>query len=1035
MNSKLIFFFALCSISFLSTSETTSTMTLGSPYLSLNQSFAPGSLYKRDMFPPPPQAVLTYTCQEPRPLAEESYNDLLRAISQKSSSDFQNAYSVALSISSDFYQHGLKTLKDVSFLAVEKFLWGLTRLWSSLILASFSALWWLVSNFTTPVFCLALLYTVTRFMVKTVSFLFGGLPIWIISIAFSLLKKSFSALRSTPKCLYEKAIDGFKSFTIPQSPPKSCVIPITHASGNHAGYASCVKLYNGENALMTATHVLRDCPNAVAISAKGLKTRIPLAEFKTIAKSDKGDVTLLRGPPNWEGLLGCKAANVITAANLAKCKASIYSFERDGWVSGYAEIVGSEGTDVMVLSHTEGGHSGSPYFNGKTILGVHSGASATGNYNLMAPIPSLPGLTSPTYVFETTAPQGRVFAQEDITEIESLYAQAVERSNKMKNFKSKTGTNWGDMEDDEDIFFESKEDLPGKRSARRRPRNKRRRQLHPKDKQRRWKRDDGENNLISGGEDKSREHREESDRGDFRESDENSKVPPQKSPKETAGEFERYFSSLYNWEVPTSPREVPGFRHCGKLPQYYHPKQKEESSWGKTLVGNHPALGEKTSGFGWPKFGPEAELKSLRLQASRWLERAQSAEIPSDAERERVIQKTADVYHPCQTNGPAATRGGTLTWNNFMIDFKQAVFSLEFDAGIGVPYIAYGKPTHRGWVENQTLLPVLAQLTFIRLQKMLEVSFEDMGPEELIRNGLCDPIRLFVKGEPHKQAKLDEGRYRLIMSVSLVDQLVARVLFQNQNKREIALWRAIPSKPGFGLSTDEQVLDFVKGLARQVGTTTTEVVANWKNYLTPTDCSGFDWSVADWMLHDDMIVRNRLTIDLNPVTERLRSCWLRCVSNSVLCLSDGTLLAQTHPGVQKSGSYNTSSSNSRIRVMAAFHTGAAWAMAMGDDALESNPADLAAYKRLGFKVEVSGQLEFCSHIFRAPDLALPVNENKMIYKLIYGYNPGSGNAEVVSNYLAACFSVLNELRHDPASVELLYSWLVDPVLPQKIPGE
>nr|QOY46986.1 RNA-dependent RNA polymerase [Turnip yellows virus] len=1035
MSSKLIFFFALCSISFLSTSETTSTMTLGSPYLSLNQSFVPGSLYKRDMLPPPPQAVLTYTCQEPRPLVDESYNDLLRAISQKSSSDFQNVYSLALNISSDFCLLGLEMLKDASFLAVEKSLWGLTRLWSSLILASFSALWWLVSNFTTPVFCLALLYTVTRFMVKTVSFLFGGLPIWIISIVFSLLKKSFSALRSTPKCLYEKAIDGFKSFTIPQSPPKSCVIPITHASGNHAGYASCVKLYNGENALMTATHVLRDCPNAVAISAKGLKTRIPLAEFKTIAKSDKGDVTLLRGPPNWEGLLGCKAANVITAANLAKCKASIYSFERDGWVSGYAEIVGSEGTDVMVLSHTEGGHSGSPYFNGKTILGVHSGASATGNYNLMAPIPSLPGLTSPTYVFETTAPQGRVFAQEDIAEIESLYAQAVERSNKMKNFKSKTGMNWGDMEDDEDIFYESKEDFSGKRSARRRPRNKRRRQLHPKDKQRRWERDDGENNLISSGKDKSREHREESGRTDLRESDEDTKTQPQKSPKETAGEFERYFSSLYNWEVSTSPCEVPGFRHCGKLPQYYHPKQKEESRWGKTLIGIHPALGEKTSGFGWPKFGPEAELKSLRLQASRWLERAQSAEIPSDAERERVIQKTADVYHPCQTNGPAATRGGTLTWNNFMIDFKQAVFSLEFDAGIGVPYIAYGKPTHRGWVEDQKLLPVLAQLTFIRLQKMLEVNFEAMGPEELIRNGLCDPIRLFVKGEPHKQAKLDEGRYRLIMSVSLVDQLVARVLFQNQNKREIALWRAVPSKPGFGLSTDEQVLDFVNCLARQVGTTTHEVITNWKDYLTPTDCSGFDWSVADWMLHDDMIVRNRLTIDLNPVTERLRSCWLRCVSNSVLCLSDGTLLAQTHPGVQKSGSYNTSSSNSRIRVMAAFHTGAAWAMAMGDDALESNPADLAAYKRLGFKVEVSGQLEFCSHIFRAPDLALPVNENKMIYKLIYGYNPGSGNAEVVSNYLAACFSVLNELRHDPASVELLYSWLVDPVLPQKIPGE
>lgn len=457
MNSKLMFFFALCSISFLSTSETTSTMMSGSPYLPLNQSFVPGSLYKRDMLPPPPQAVLTYTCQEPRPLAEESYNDLLRAISQKGSSDFQNVYSLALNISSDFCLLGLEMLKDASFLAVEKFLWGLTRLWSSLMLASFSALWWLMSNFTTPVFCLALLYTVTRFMVKMVSFLFGGLPIWIISIAFSLLKKSFSALRSTPKCLYEKAIDGFKSFTIPQSPPKTCVIPITHASGNHAGYASCVKLYNGENALLTATHVLRDCPNAIAVSARGLQARIPLAEFKTIAKSDKGDITLLRGPPNWEGLLGCKAVNVITAANLAKCKATIYSLEKDGWACGYAEIVGSDGTDATVLSQTEEGHSGSPYFNGKTILGVHSGASKKRNYNLMAPIPSIPGLTSPTYVFETTAPQGRIFAQEDIAEIENLYSEYK----RLQNFKSKTGANWGDMSEDDDIFFESKEDFSG----------------------------------------------------------------------------------------------------------------------------------------------------------------------------------------------------------------------------------------------------------------------------------------------------------------------------------------------------------------------------------------------------------------------------------------------------------------------------------------------------------------------------------------------------------------------------------------------
>nr|WNK15295.1 MAG: RNA-dependent RNA polymerase [Polerovirus monocotyledonae 2] len=250
---------------------------------------------------------------------------------------------------------------------------------------------------------------------------------------------------------------------------------------------------------------------------------------------------------------------------------------------------------------------------------------------------------------------------------------------------------------------------------------------------------------------------------------------------------------------------------------------------------------------------------------------------------------------------------------------------------------------------------------------MLTVSFEDMTAEQLVQNGLCDPIRLFVKGEPHKLSKLIEGRYRLIMSVSIVDQLVARVLFQNQNKREIALWRAIPSKPGFGLSTDEQTRDFVSSLSAVVGTSPETLCDSWKSLVRPTDCSGFDWSVAYWMLEDDITVRNHLTLELNEATKRLRNAWLKCISNSVLCLSDGTLLAQSLPGIQKSGSYNTSSSNSRIRVMAAYHVGADWAIAMGDDCLESPNSNLTEYKELGFKVEESEKLEFCSHIFEIPD--------------------------------------------------------------------
>lgn len=437
-------------------------------------------------------------------------------------------------------------------------------------------------------------------------------------------------------------------------------------------------------------------------------------------------------------------------------------------------------------------------------------------------------------------------------------------------------------------------------------------------------------------------------------------------------------------------------------------------------------MGEKTKGFGWPQVGAEAELKSLRLQAARWLERSKLATIPSRAERENVINRTVAAYSNCKTNTPRCTRD-QLTWETFKVDFMEAIASLQLDAGVGIPMITAGIPTHRGWVEDPERLPVLARLTFDRLLTMSKAKLEARSPEQLVQEGLCDPIRLFVKQEPHKQSKLDEGRYRLIMSVSLIDQLVARVLFQRQNKSEIALWSAIPSKPGFGLSTEDQTLKFMEVLAGTVGSSPQEICDNWRSLLVPTDCSGFDWSVAEWMLADDMEVRNRLTIDCNELTRHLRSVWLQCISNSVLCLSDGTIIAQEYPGVQKSGSYNTSSSNSRIRVMAAYHCGASWAIAMGDDALEAPDTDLDKYKKLGFKVEVSGELEFCSHIFKSPDLAIPVNANKMLYRLINGYNPECGNAEVIMNYLNAAVSVLHELRHDKELCKQLEKWLISDV--------
>jgi hypothetical protein len=165
------------------------------------------------------------------------------------------------------------------------------------------------------------------------------------------------------------------------------------------------------------------------------------------------------------------------------------------------------------------------------------------------------------------------------------------------------------------------------------------------------------------------------------------------------------------------------------------------------------------------------------------------------------------------------------------------------------------------------------------------------------------------------------------------------------------------------------------------------------------------------MLDDEMEVRNRLTHNCPEILKRMRAAWLHCLKNSVLMTSDGMLLAQTVPGIQKSGSFNTASSNSKIRYMLAVFAGAAWAITMGDDALEDCHSDLEVYKLLGVKCEETTELEFCSHIFVSTDVALPAGVGKMLFGLLNRYNPATANEECLQKYTSAVTAVLEELRH------------------------
>ncbi|CAA54250.1 hypothetical protein P2 [Cucurbit aphid-borne yellows virus] len=390
----------------------------GTMFIPLEPANASYWLDSTDIAVPPshPQVQLIYDCPPQKMLRDFSSRDITLELWERGYNETRQAFSEAMQNLQNLLMSGVRQFHTGLESLLHVILQTAAYLWTSLIWATACATWYLLSKYTIEMLTLASLYISTVYMVKMAAWIFGDLPI-------SLLKAGLSMVRGVSRALWykrsynaEKSVEGYLSFKIPQNPPKNSVLQVQYKDGSHAGYATCVTLYNGTNGLLTAYHVA--VPGSKVVSTRN-GNKVPLSEFRSIMESEKRDLVLLAGPPNWEGTLACKAVQFQSAQNLCKSKASFYAYDGEGWISSNAEIVGiAEGkTHASVLSNTDAGHSGTPYFNGRTVLGVHVGGAKDENFNYMAPIPPVYGLTSPSYEFETTAPQGRLFTQEEIEEL------------------------------------------------------------------------------------------------------------------------------------------------------------------------------------------------------------------------------------------------------------------------------------------------------------------------------------------------------------------------------------------------------------------------------------------------------------------------------------------------------------------------------------------------------------------------------------------------------------------------------------------
>jgi hypothetical protein len=220
------------------------------------------------------------------------------------------------------------------------------------------------------------------------------------------------------------------------------------------------------------------------------------------------------------------------------------------------------------------------------------------------------------------------------------------------------------------------------------------------------------------------------------------------------------------------------------------------------------------------------------------------------------------------------------------------------------------------------------------------------------------------------------------MSVSLIDQMVERVLDTSLNCQEKMYHDDIPSKPGQGFS-EKSVRDAYCRASFERGS----------KGIAESDISGYDWSMKPWEHEMDADMRVRMTWGPKEALRRFdHMIHVRCalVILAVFALEDGSLWMLSLPGIQLSGSFNTSSTNSRVRVALAYYVGARWADAQGDDAIE-DPVEGARdeYELLGHPikdyrvclpdVDEDPSFTFCSVRFCRSGASYPVDGTKGLY--------------------------------------------------------
>lgn len=220
---------------------------------------------------------------------------------------------------------------------------------------------------------------------------------------------------------------------------------------------------------------------------------------------------------------------------------------------------------------------------------------------------------------------------------------------------------------------------------------------------------------------------------------------------------------------------------------------------------------------------------------------------------------------------------------------------------------------------------ILREMVFSRLQRMLD------GEE------VFDNIKVFVKQEAHKRKKIDEGRFRLISAVSLIDTIVDRVLFGWLGRKVLNTVGRTPCLVGWSPVRGgwRQLSDKFRGKA-----------------VHCLDKEAWDWTVPAWLVDMWLDVILQLAVDAPAWWVSLVKLRFKILfESSVFQFDDGTCVWQGVKGIMKSGCYLTiilnSLGQSLLHYVAMIRCGNSPShcepLVIGDDTVQCKVDDLASY--------------------------------------------------------------------------------------------